>query len=171
MLFDCQTKYLEDDPMSSPQQHKSEPQRRETAARLHSVAIHLLRRLRTTDASLGLSPPKLSALSVLVFGGPRPLGSLAEAEGVTPSTMTTLTKSLERDGLVTRHADEHDKRSVILGATPKGARLLRRGRSERVERLMAILDDLDDAAWSSLRGVVDDLEQALHRDGKHANDS
>ena len=43
----------------------------ELADRLHSGALHLLRTLRREDASLGVGPAKLSALSVLVFGGPR----------------------------------------------------------------------------------------------------
>ena len=43
---------------------------RETADRLHSAAIHLLRRVSREDAGSGVSPPRLSALSVLVFAGP-----------------------------------------------------------------------------------------------------
>jgi hypothetical protein len=41
------------------------------AQQLHSVAIHLLRRLRRSDDQMGLSGPRASALSVLVFGRPR----------------------------------------------------------------------------------------------------
>ena len=52
------------------------------ADRLHSAAIHLLRRLRVEDEALGISAPRLSALSVLVFAGPRRVGELAEAEQV-----------------------------------------------------------------------------------------
>jgi len=48
----------------------------ETADRLHSAAIHLLRRLRVRDRESGVGPAQLSALSVLVFGGPRSLGEL-----------------------------------------------------------------------------------------------
>jgi hypothetical protein len=60
------------------------------ADRLHSAAIHLLRRLRREDATSGLSAPRLSALSVIVFGGPLTLGELANAEQVRPPTMTRL---------------------------------------------------------------------------------
>ena len=44
---------------------------------LHSAAIHLLRGLRAADRASGLTPARLSALSVLVFGGPCTLGELA----------------------------------------------------------------------------------------------
>ena len=50
------------------------------ADRLHSTAIHLLRRLRVEDDASGLTAPRLSALSVIVFGGPLTLGELAAAE-------------------------------------------------------------------------------------------
>ena len=40
------------------------------ADRLHSAAIHLLRRVRQQDTATGEGPARLSALSVLVFGGP-----------------------------------------------------------------------------------------------------
>jgi len=37
------------------------------ADRLHSAAIHLLRRVRKQDEASGIGPAQLSALSVLVF--------------------------------------------------------------------------------------------------------
>ena len=52
------------------------------ASDLNSAAIHLLRGLRATDRAAGLTPARLSALSVIVFGGPCPLGRLARAEDV-----------------------------------------------------------------------------------------
>src|SRR4249920_3993420 len=61
----------------------------ELADQLHSAAIHLLRRLRVRDRESGVGPAQLSALSVLVLGGgPRSLGELAEAEQVRPPTMS-----------------------------------------------------------------------------------
>src|SRR5919199_1876113 len=85
-----------------------DPARRAVADRLHSAAIHLLRRLRKVDEASGLSAPRLSALSVLVFAGPRTLGELAAAEQVRPPTMTRLVRALERSGLVTREHDPDD---------------------------------------------------------------
>ena len=94
------------------------------ADRLHSAAIHLLRRLRVEDEALGISAPRLSALSVLVSAGPRRVGELAEAEQVEPPTMTRLVDGMERDGYVTRRPDPDDGRAVIVGATSKGVRAL-----------------------------------------------
>src|SRR5215475_2178440 len=64
--------------------------------RLHSAAIHLLRRLRVRDLESGVGPAQLSALSVLVFGGPRSLGELANAEQVRAPTMSRIVNGLER---------------------------------------------------------------------------
>jgi DNA-binding MarR family transcriptional regulator len=107
------------------------------ADRLHSAAIHLLRRLRREDATTGLSAPRLSALSVIVFGGPLTLGELANAEQVRPPTMTRLVSALEDEGLVLREADPDDKRLTRIRATQKGRGLLARGRARRVAALTA----------------------------------
>src|SRR5919202_2354129 len=89
-----------------------------TADRLHSAAIHLLRRLRKQDDASGLTAPRLSALSVVVFGGPLSLGALAAAEQVRPPTMTRIVSALERAGLVERSPHPTDGRQVLLTATP-----------------------------------------------------
>ncbi len=112
------------------------------ADRLHSAAIHLLRRLRREDDASGLSAPRLSALSVVVFGGPTTLGALAAAEQVRPPTMTRVVQGLERDGLVKRESVEGDARSMRITATPRGARLLGEGRARRVKRLASDLAGL-----------------------------
>ena len=135
-----------------------------TADRLHSAAIHLLRRLRREDAQSGLSAPRLSALSVLVFGGPLTLGELANAEQVRPPTMTRLVTALEADGLVTREPDASDGRVTRIRATPNGRTLLLRGRARRVAALTAEVRALApderevlDAAVTILEGVIDRL--------------
>jgi DNA-binding MarR family transcriptional regulator len=112
------------------------------ADRLHSAAIHLLRTLRRVDDETGLTAPRLSVLSVLVFAGPRTLGQLANAEQVKPPTMTRLVAALEEEGFVKRVTDASDGRVTIISATKKGEALLWLGRSRRVESLAARLDTL-----------------------------
>jgi DNA-binding MarR family transcriptional regulator len=113
----------------------------EIADQLHSAAIHLLRRLRVRDRESGIGPSQLSALSVLVFGGPRSLGELADAEQVRPPTMSRIVAGLERTGLVRRRATE-DARRVRLQATTKGTKMLQEGRKRRVESLAQALSSL-----------------------------
>src|SRR5215831_14650634 len=90
------------------------------ADRLHSSAIHLLRRLRREDDASGLPAPQLSALSVIVFGGPVTLGDLARAEQVRPPTITKVVAALEEAGLVVRDVDTNDRRIVRVNATARG---------------------------------------------------
>lgn len=105
------------------------------ADRLHSAAIHVLRRLRVEDKAIGLSGPRASALSVIVFRGPVTMSALAEAEQVRPPTITRLVAGLERRGLVRRVSDARDGRVQLVEATAAGRRLLNRGRARRVARL------------------------------------
>src|ERR1700752_4330353 len=106
----------------------------ETADRLHSAAIHLLRRLRVGDRESGIGPAQLSALSVLVFGGPRSLGELAKAEQVRPPTMSRIVAGLERSKRGRRPPPE-DARRVRLEATPKGIKLMQTARARRIDLL------------------------------------
>jgi DNA-binding MarR family transcriptional regulator len=117
---------------------------------LHSAAIHLLRKVRAQDRSAGIGPAQLSALSVLVFGGPRSLKELAEAEQVRPPTMSRIVVGLERARLVHRRTTD-DKRRMLLEATARGVKILQKGRRRRVEMLVRVLrefsrDELHQAA-------------------------
>jgi DNA-binding MarR family transcriptional regulator len=129
--------------------------------RLHSAAIHLLRRLRRHDEAMGLSPARASALSVVVFGGPVTIGQLARAEQVSPPTMTRLIIGMERDGLVRRDADARDGRVVWLKPTARGARILQAGRRRRVAALAGALDALSAEERRTLTAAADILERLL----------
>jgi DNA-binding MarR family transcriptional regulator len=112
------------------------------ADRLHSAAIHLLRRLRREDDASGLPAPQLSALSVIVFGGPLTLGELARAEQVRPPTISKLIVALEQQGLVEREIDAGDRRVVRVRATSRGTKVLYEGRQRRVAALVSSLGTL-----------------------------
>ena len=114
----------------------------ELADRLHAAALHLLRRLRREDDASGLPAPQLSALSVIVFGGPITLGDLARAEQVRPPTISKLIVILEAKGLVERTVDASDRRITRVKATARGTKLLHDGRQRRVAALVASLTAL-----------------------------
>ena len=130
-----------------------------TADRLHSAAIHLLRTLRVEDRASGLSAPRLSALSVLVFGGPRTMSALAQAEQVQPPTITRLVAEMEKEGLVERVRSEADRRVLTVRATPEGRRLLEEGRRRRVARLAAALEALPAGDRKLLARAAELIEQ------------
>ena len=135
-----------------------------TADRLHSAAIRLLRSLRIEDRAAGLSGPRLSALSVIVFGGPITMSALAQAEQVQPPTMTRLVGEMEREGLVERVRSSEDRRVLTVRATPAGKQLLLEGKRRRVARLAAAVAALP-AADRKLLARAAELIEGLARPG------
>jgi DNA-binding MarR family transcriptional regulator len=115
---------------------------RETARALNSGAIHLLRGMRRVDRLSGLTPARLSALSVLVFGGPCTLGRLAETEDVAGPTMTRIVDGLEAAGLARRTPHPDSARSVLICATDDGAALMHEAADRRLDVIVAALRSL-----------------------------
>jgi DNA-binding MarR family transcriptional regulator len=115
------------------------------AADLNSAAIHLLRGLRATDRAAGLTPARLSALSVIVFGGPCPLGRLARAEDVAGPTMTRIVDGLAGLGLAERRPHPDGGRVVLVAATAEGERVMRTAAQARIDAIAAALRALPPA--------------------------
>jgi DNA-binding MarR family transcriptional regulator len=134
------------------------------AEALHRAAIHLLRSMRGVDAASGLSGPKLSALSVLAFAGPRSLGELAAAEQVSAPTMSKLVADLEADGLVTKASDPGDRRGVRIAVTEAGRALMDAGRQRRLDQLRRRFDRLDAADMAILARAAELIQQAAAGD-------
>jgi DNA-binding MarR family transcriptional regulator len=131
----------------------------ELADKLHSAAIHLLRGVRREDAAAGLPPAQLSALSVVVFGGPLSVGALAAAEQVRSPTMTRIVTALEAARLVIREPHPGDARSVLVSATAAGRELLHSGRRRRVSVLEQRIGELTPAEREALQRAVGALER------------
>ena len=136
----------------------------EVADALHSVAIHLLRRLRVQDLASGIGPAKLSALSVLVFAR-RPLGlaELAAAEQVKNPTMSRLVAGMEREALVSITASKEDARAMEIRPTKKGEHLLLAGKERRVSSLAKVLEDCKESELLQLEQTVHLLRNLIRR--------
>jgi DNA-binding MarR family transcriptional regulator len=133
----------------------------ETADRLHSAAIHLLRRVRKQDEASGVGPARLSALSVLVFAGAKTLGELAAAEQVKPPTMSRVVAGLKRSHLIEISRDSVDARRRNIRATAKGARVIQEGRQRRIEYLAGHLGSLPANELDRLVDAAEILEKLL----------
>ena len=144
------------------------PNRRTRLAnRLNSAAIHLLRRISRDDGADGVTPARLSALSVLVYGGAQTVGDLARRQGVSLPTMSRMVDALVRGGLVVRAGDPGDRRMVRLDVTRRGRELMERGRARRITRLASELDVLAARELSALEEAVGALER-IESDGRSA---
>ena len=129
------------------------------ATGLHASAVRLLRMLRKEDQASGISGPRLSALSVLVFGGSTSLAELAAAEQVKPPTMSRIVEGLVQAGLATREPDPANRRMVRIGATEEGVKLLQAGRERRVRALTRRLRGLADSEQRALARAAELLER------------
>lgn len=133
----------------------------ELAARLAGISTVLQRHLSRTDTGEGLTRARLSALALLVLGGPRTLGDLAAAEHVRPPTMTRLVHAMEADGLVARDKNPDDGRSVVIRATPRGVAQLEHGRTRQIAPLAEAISDLDRGERQQLAEAADVLGRVL----------
>lgn len=141
----------------------TDDQTNNAANALHSLSIHLLRRARRADADTGLSPERLSLLSVLAFTGPCSVSELAEIEGVSSPAISRIARSLEGHGLASRETSAEDRRSVLVRATAKGRRLVERGRRRRIELIAQLLNDLPPRELAVLAKTATSLQRL--RDG------
>jgi DNA-binding MarR family transcriptional regulator len=140
-----------------------EPFRFEVADRLHSATIHLLRHARQQDVVARQGPARLSALSVLVFGGPMALGQLAAAEQVKAPTMSRIVAGLKRSGLARIETDAKDARRIRVTATAKGERLLQQARVRRIRLVAKTLTNLSPAELEILRRAAELMERAVRQ--------
>jgi DNA-binding MarR family transcriptional regulator len=145
---------------TEPSREGSEPDLEAVARAVNSGAIHLLRSLAAVDKLAGLTPARLSALSVVVFGGPQSLGALAAAEGVAGPTMTRIVDGLVAAGLAERRPDPNDGRAVAIAATAAGDSLMRAAAGRRIATIAAAISALpaaDRRRLASAAGLLDRL--------------
>ena len=144
-----------------PENIAPRPETIAAADRLHSAAIHLLRRVRKQDEASGVGPAQLSALSVLVFAGPKTLGELAATEQVKPPTMSRIVAGLKRSRLIEITRDPGDARRMHIRPTAKGTDLLQQGRQRRIVYLAEHLGTMTTRELAQLSAAADILEKLL----------
>jgi DNA-binding MarR family transcriptional regulator len=134
---------------------------REAADRIHSASIHVLRRVSREDPKAGVSPARLSALSVLVFVGPKTVSELAAMERVRVPTMSRLVAAMEEEGLVRRVPHGTDARAVVLHATARGKRVLERARELRLSFLESLLAGASPQELATVREAADIVDRLV----------
>src|SRR5215469_2567786 len=93
--------------------------------------LRLGRRLRAERPDTSVSLSALGMLSTLHRLGPMPAAHLAKAERLQPQSLSRLIAQMDRDGLIKRRPDEHDRRTLILEITPAGRQALSRDMTAR----------------------------------------
>lgn len=88
---------------------------------------------------------------------------LAELCCVTKATMTGLVDGLERDGLVTRHPSQDDRRATFVSLSPAGLALLDRILPPHFERVAALMQDLSPAERKELSRLLAKVRTGVDR--------
>jgi DNA-binding MarR family transcriptional regulator len=86
---------------------------------------------------------------------------LAERAGVTRATMTGLIDNLEKDGLVSRHADADDRRTVPVRLTEAGRTLIERMLPDYFRCVAKIMQPLGEAERKQFVALLQKIQQGL----------
>jgi DNA-binding MarR family transcriptional regulator len=141
--------------------------RAEVAALLHEQFARLAREMRNLELPQGITPERLSALSVIDRRGPISVTALADQEMVRPATMSRMVSALVDDGLVKRSEDKDDGRGVLVTTTTKGRRTYQRAQEQRLRYFAEALEHLSDEQLVAMRALMSQLERfTLMLDGK-----
>jgi DNA-binding MarR family transcriptional regulator len=132
----------------------------ELPTRLRLAIMRLARRLRQ-QAEPDMTPSMLSAMANIEYRQPVTLGHLAEAERVTPPTMSKIVGRLEDAGLVTRRVDVDDRRIQRVSLSRDGAKLIARNRSRKNAYLARKLRRLEPQEVTKLEEAVGVIEKLL----------
>ena len=108
-----------------------------------------------------MSPSMLSAMASIEYRQPVTLGQLAEAERVTPPTMSKIVGRLEEAGLVDRMVDPEDRRIQRVSLSGDGAKLIARNRSRKNAYLARKLRKLEPEEVAKLHAAVGVIEKLL----------
>ncbi len=126
---------------------------------LHEQFARLTRQLRNLELPQGMTPERLSALSVIDKRGPISVTALADKEMVRPATMSRMVSALVEEGLAKRSNDKDDGRGVLVTTTPKGRRAFQRAQEQRLQHLAEVLCALSDEQLVAMRGLTSALER------------
>jgi DNA-binding MarR family transcriptional regulator len=126
------------------------------------VAVErMVRYVRQSAVTGGLSMAASAVLGRLGREGPCRLTDLARAEGATQPNMTQLVTRLERADLVRRTADRSDGRGVLVEVTDTGLEVSRQRRAERAHALGLLIAELSEPEQRAVRVALPALARAI----------
>ncbi len=124
---------------------------------LLELLVHMSLRLRLRgvdlESSTGLFGRELDLVALLTSSGPTSVKSLVADLGLPRSTMTAIVDRLQSRGLVTRHPNPVDRRSIVLEATPAAFEALRRyheGMMDLVDHIKKVLPEAEQDEFTRL---------------------
>ena len=152
--------------------------RPDSTLELAELFTHTARRLRRGSivqlAPLGLTYAQARVLRLVAHEGRAlRMADLAAPLDVVPRSVTTMVDALESAGLVARHADPGDRRSVLVALSDEGRRLLDRleaARRDSAEEVFGGLDALQRKRLLELLGLLCERGACVSCCGPHAHE-
>src|SRR5437764_14533706 len=121
---------------------------------------HLIRRTSHPIHRAEITPEQYWLLRLLRRKGALSISELAEALGVTGSSVTTACKRLEKAGLVTRERQNDDERMVHVMLTTQGIERVEAWQRQRCELLTHLLAPLEQHEQDTLQRLLERVLEA-----------
>jgi len=128
---------------------------------IYSANLAIQRTYKPVLDTLGITYPQYLALNLLWQKDEQPIGALAKALDLEPSTMTPLLKRLESAALISRQRNKDNERQVIIALTQKGNEL--RNQAGCVAEALQSGSGYSVDEILNLNRLVRDLRDALKR--------
>ncbi len=168
-------RYISEDPhFEAPYRNAAIMMSPEQLGQLYLEVHHRMRRVFDDGMSgCGLTMARTKVLAQLQLGGAARPSVLAAEFGVAPRTITELVDTLERDGLVVRHADPTDRRALLVALTSEGEAALAVAHDTRarlMKQVFGALEADDRATMARLLQTLDDAMAPLGTSDSHAEE-
>jgi DNA-binding MarR family transcriptional regulator len=135
----------------------------ESVTRLRVAVARVARLLNPTSTEEGLTPSQASVLGVVAARGPIGLAELTALEGLNPTMLSRIVSKLDELDYIDRLQDPEDLRAAQVVATPAGAAVHERIRTQRTHVVSQSLEHLPKATLDSLARAVPALEALVEQ--------
>jgi DNA-binding MarR family transcriptional regulator len=122
--------------------------------RVHRIVDHAM-------TAVGLSLARAKVLMRLCEHGPMNQAALAGLLNFAPRSVTDIVDALERDGLVSRAEDQHDRRARVVSLTPAGCEALEAAQIVRCKAMEQIFGSLTATERASLATLLTTIRTTL----------
>jgi DNA-binding MarR family transcriptional regulator len=131
---------------------------------LRYIAANLKQRGREILTQYPITPPQFVALQWLLEEGDLTIGELSNKMYLACSTTTDLVDRMERNGLVARVKDQHDRRVVRIHLLEKGERIIEEVIKKRRHDLAQVLQSFSDEEIVFLEKYLRKLHQEMKKE-------